>query len=608
MKKNLNHYVMLCSLILMTIFACQKEDHTIYDTSSSTEISPKKKGVDTKAIDNALKEHKGEEIKRNFIGRIINEDQQPIAGATVSLGDQQKTTDNNGIVVFMGTTVHENFAYASASAAGYTNGSRLMVPTGNDSFTIQLFTIENAQQVDAGGGEIFVETEYGEPVIIRFNGGFVDQIGNPYSGVVNVTANYLDPLAEETANTMPGELYGVDTNYQQVALGSFGMVNVELRGSSGEILQIAAPADLEIPIHPDQMSTAPSQVPMWSFNEDIGVWLEETVAYNTGTHFATQVSHFSFWNCDAPFPVVNFDATVIDASSGSPLAGLTVKITYGGFARYARTNSSGTVSGKIPSNQTMILEIIDQCGTVIHTINPFGPYSGATSITIPVTLATTPVTVSGTIVDCSGAGVTSGYVTYKNSAGQLLGTFIVTGGTHTYSSVACSLPLTVILDGIDNNTGQAVTTTTVVANPTATANLIACGGTPSEYIRYSVNGGTIQYDIINPGGGVQAPNFINLGASSPTSGTYIFGNTITPGIYPFDPNMSGGSSLAFEVLGDVNGIDVSATVGIPGAIQYTINNVGAVGAYMEIEFSGNYIDQSGTTRSIVGEAYIIRDY
>ena len=91
---------------------------------------------------------------------------------------------------------------------------------------------------------------------------------NAFKGKVYVlvNANYLNPLDEDTANTMPGDLYGLNSNYETVALGSYGMINVELRGMSGQKLQIANTAKISLPIHPNQMATATSQVPMWSFN------------------------------------------------------------------------------------------------------------------------------------------------------------------------------------------------------------------------------------------------------------------------------------------------------------------------------------------------------
>ncbi|AXG70013.1 hypothetical protein KORDIASMS9_02242 [Kordia sp. SMS9] len=606
MKKNFKKYLALCTLILVTILACQKEEQIPQDAVTAT-TTQKAENADSERIERALREYKGREVEGNFIGRVIDEDNQPIIGATVTLGGQQEVTDANGIVSFINVIVNQNFAYAQASAQGYSNGSRVMVPTGSNSFTIKLFSLGNAQVITSDGGEISINSEEIGETYIRFNGGFMDENGNPYNGNVYVTANYLDPLSEDTANTMPGELYGIDANYQEVALGSYGMISVEMRGSAGEKLQITNPAQIEIPIHPSQMGAAPGSIPTWSFDENSGVWVEEGVAINNGTHFVAQVTHFSFWNCDAPFPVVNFDATVVQSGTTTPLSGMTVTISYSTFSRSAVTNASGVVSGKIPSGQVLTITVTDPCGTVVST-GTYGPYTGATSLTLPATLSTVPVNVSGTVVNCSGALVTNGYVIYKDTGGQTLGFATVTTGTHSYTAVACSIPITIVMDGLDNATGQTIVTTAAIANPTATANLVACGGTPTEFIRFSVNAGPLQYNIINPGGGVQTPSFINLGAQSPTSGTYIFGNTITPGTYPFDTNMAGPPALAMEVLGDVNGIDPVATVGIPGAIQFTILNVGGVGAFMEIEFTGNYIDRFGTTRTITGEAYIIRDY
>ena len=527
------------------------------------------------------------------------------------MGNQQQTTDVNGIVTFQDVVVNENFAYAQASAFGYVSGSRVMVPQNQNSFTIKLFNITEGQSISSEGGEIEINSGENGTTFIEFGSGFIDENGNSYNGTVNVVANYLDPLNPETAETMPGELYGLDSNFQEVALGSYGMISVELRGSSGEELQITNPAEIRIPIHPDQTGIAPGQVPMWSFNEDTGVWIEETVAQNNGTHFVAQVTHFSFWNCDAPFPVVDFDATVTDTSS-NPLAGLRVTITYNNFARYAFTDSNGVVSGKIPSGQTMNINITDQCGTSLYN-NSFGPFSSATSVTIPVTLSTTPITVSGTVVDCSSATVTNGYVTYTNGSGQYLGIAQVTAGTHSYSGISCSTPVNVTLTGGDSSTGQIISPTTVVANPSATANLVACGGTASEFIRYRINGGPYQYDLINPNGGVEPPNYLFVAAGSPAVGsqgaTYIVSNTTTLGTYPFDHNVFSITTPSFSIrsLSHSSGIDEVATTGTAGAVTFALNNFGPVGTYIDIQFAGNYVDQTGAVQFIEGDAHVIRD-
>ncbi|MGH1383427.1 hypothetical protein [Kordia sp.] len=616
MKKKILKYLAMFGIISIALLACQKESEPLSESSSTTQIVQKAQHVNTDRIRETLREFQGREVRTNFVGRVIGRGDRPIAGAVVTLGGQQQVTDDNGIVTFISVVVNENFAYATATAQGYTNGSRVMVPNYGDNnentFTIKLFSLENSQTIPSSGGEVAVRTELGGEIIVAFDNGFVDENGNSYSGNVSVTVNHLDPLSEDTANTMPGELYGLDSNYQEVALGSYGMVHVELRGNMGQKLQISNPATILMPIHPNQMASAPSQVPMWSFNEDTGVWFEETVANKDGAYYKAVVNHFSFWNCDAPFPVVNFNATVIDAATSNPVSGLNVTINYNGFSRYAITDTNGNVSGKIPANQTMSITITDHCGTVLYTNPSFGPFSGATSITIPVSLvAVSSINVSGTVLDCSGLPVTNGYVTYSSTGGQFFGTSLVTTGTHSYTAVSCVIPATIVVEGADVGTGQVIGTATVIANPNATANLTACGGLAPEYIRYSINGNPIEYEILNPWANIEQGTYLSMGASSPTAngGTMLIGNAVTLGTYPFDSNpfASGTPSMAIKRLGTPNGINPVASTGIAGSIVFNITSIGPVGTYIDVSFTGNYIDQLGNTNTITGNAHIIRD-
>jgi len=612
MKKQLTKYLALFTVIAVTLLACQKDNEPLSETSSSIELKRETSNVDTERLQGVLREYRGREIEANFIGRIIDQNNQPILGAVVNLGGQTQITDANGIVTFISASVNQNFAYARASSIGYTNGSRVMVPnSGNNnqnSFTIKLFNLERSQTISSEGGEVVIETDIGSEVYIYFNNGFVDENGNSYSGNVSVNANYLNPLSEDTANTMPGELYGINANFEEVALGSYGMVNVELRGSMGQKLQITNPATIKLPIHPNQLATATAQVPMWSFNEDTGVWFEETVANRSGDYYVATVSHFSFWNCDAPFPVVNFNATVVDAGTLNPLANVKVAITYGGFTRFATTNVNGNVSGKIPSGQVMTITVTDFCGTVLYTDPGFGPFNSSTSVTIPITLSTSPITVSGTVQNCTAGPVTNGYVTYNISGGQFLGTSLVTTGTHNYTGLACTLPVNIDVEGGDNDTGQIIATTTVVANPNATVNLFACGGLAAEYIRFSINGAPLQYELTNVFGGLEGPNYIFLGAGQ----TLIVGNTTILGAYPHITNPYNIlPTLAYELvrLGSPNGIDSPATTALgAGGLTLTLINFGPIGTYIDVEFTGNYVDQTGVVNTIIGEAHIIRDF
>lgn len=611
--------------IIFSLTACDKDEDFI-ENSENVNAKYSSRESESSEIDNKLHEYtmqyNGEYVEANFIGRIIDENDEPIKGARITLGEQEKETDQNGIVLFSDAKVQQYFAHVRAFADGYLDGSRVMVPNFDDgnqnNFTIKLFKFNEVASIDSEkGGEVSFDSGIGEG-FLSFNPGFTDESGNQYHGDIAVSINYLDPLNPDTANTMPGDLYGITQDFEQVALGSYGMIQVELRGDSGEKLQIIDPAKLRMPIHPDQIATATNEVPMWSFNEYAGVWYEETIAHRDGNHYVTEVPHFSFWNCDAPFPVVNFSATVIDATSSNPLSGLSVEIIYNGFSRFAITDASGIVSGKLPANQMMTLKIVDSCGNIIHFDSSFGPFTTSTSITIPVTVTPTQAfSLSGTVQDCSTLPITNGYVTLSYfPSGQYITTIPVSTGSYTYAGVGCNLPSGITITGGNFSNGQSsTTTTTVVAGPNI-QNIVICGGLANEYIRYRISPtgpptGPYHYDLVNPAGGIRGGTSAYVEAFSNTRQTYIFSDTVALGTYPIGFGLG---TMYMESLSDINGIDVNATMALPatGRLSFTLTSItlgpGGITTYINISFSGNYVTNVGaTTQYIEGEAHIRRD-
>ena len=60
----------------------------LLDNSTSTAVTQKAYSVDEAQIKQVLNRHRGREVESNFIGRIIDQNNQPIIGADVSLGNQ----------------------------------------------------------------------------------------------------------------------------------------------------------------------------------------------------------------------------------------------------------------------------------------------------------------------------------------------------------------------------------------------------------------------------------------------------------------------------------------------------------------------------------------
>ena len=150
----------------------------------------------------------------------------------------------------------------------------------------------------------------------------MDVDGNEYSGEVKVFAKYLDPSKLETLEEMPGDLTGVDSEGNMMGLTSFGMLAVELTSQDNNevYLPVGEKARITMPVPADLLGHAPETIPLWHFDEEIGTWLEEGSAQLVGDQYVGEVEHFSFWNCDYPYELVNLKGfVVIDGIGGESL-------------------------------------------------------------------------------------------------------------------------------------------------------------------------------------------------------------------------------------------------------------------------------------------------
>src|SRR5205814_609485 len=97
----------------------------------------------------------------------------------------------------------------------------------------------------------------------------------------------------------------------------------------------------------------------WYFDETSGLWKEQGTATKMGANYVGDVSHFSFWNCDYASSFINLDITVLD-SSGNPIPNLWLKVTPVDstlWPRWGTTNAAGFVSGLVPDNQQLLIQI-----------------------------------------------------------------------------------------------------------------------------------------------------------------------------------------------------------------------------------------------------------
>ncbi|MEM6965378.1 MAG: astroprincin family protein [Bacteroidota bacterium] len=472
-------------------------------------------------------------ISADVMGQIIDENNEPVADATVRMNGQDYLTDAFGHFFVENETMNELGTLVQVEKDGYFEGSRRFFPKEGTQnlIKIQLLTKNFDLSFNAtNGGTI----NFANGASVKFDPNSIkDANGNAYVGEVLAAAKWLDPSAVETFEQMPGALLGVSQEVEQVALGTYGMIAIELVDDNFQPLNIqdGKTAEITVPLPSTMVANAPTSIPLWSYDEEHGYWVEEGEATLQNGNYVGEVSHFSFWNCDIPFDAVFFDATFTD-DTGNPLINYMVLIevtdgsTGGSNAAAASgwTNGDGYVGGYVPANVELEISVLDICGVVIYSqvVGPFNTDTSLGSISLtPSTLNAT--TIEGNLVDCNGDPVNNGIVT-ATFDGEAVYYYVTSGNFgFTFSSCASATDIDVVGVNIDNmEQGTAVSATPGTTNNLG--DLSTCGTSLNNFISVTIddNTQTTTYIILNAVAGTSpASTFTNITAASATGNEFV---------------------------------------------------------------------------------------
>jgi hypothetical protein len=560
----------LLATVLVAFFACSK-----YNSGNNTT-------TDTTPPDQT--------VTASLQGRVLDENGLPVKDAAVSSGTATTTTDVNGVFTFKDISMSSRFGFVKVVKQGYFTGSRSILTNAGGQNYINIHLLPRVAKGNfsaSGGGNVVVQAGN----TVTFGGGTVVNAATnaAYSGNVNVFATYLDPTNAALPNQMPGDLRGISASGKEVALQSFGMMAVELEGDAGEKLQIASgkKATLTLAIPAALQASAPDSIPLWYFNDTTGKWIEQGTATRQGNNYVGQVGHFTFWNCDAPSGTVNFKIRLKD-QHGNPLAYTYIQFTsptYG--ARGGYTDSSGYAQGLIPKGQSLLLQVMSSCNTLLYGVN-VGPALTDQDLGNPtVDVESASLTLQGTVVDCSNSPVTNGYVNaYIEGLNYRAA---VSNGSFTLTINRCSVaPVDAQLTGGDYGSAQQGTASTVSVT-TGSKNvgqLSACGTSLTQFINVTLNGTT--YSVTAP------PDSVSYYYQSQPAASYFWGNSavgVSPGIrFDFQiPNLTG--TGAYTTTGFDMGVGSQTYWPLSGtSIQYSITGYGPVNGFITGNLSGTMQD------------------
>ena len=443
-----------------------------------------------------------EKVTASIKGRVTDENNKPVNNASVVAGTTTGTTDINGFFELSNVQLAKNAGFVLVEKAGYLKGCRTIFTNSGivNNVEIQLIPKTNRGNFAANaGGNIVIQS--GTSVSFPASGVINATTNTAYTGTVNVIGAWLDPTDPKLSLIMPGNLVGLTTTNEQKVLQTFGMIAVELEGSSGEKLNLATgkTATITMAIPVSLQASAPATIPLWFFDETKGLWKEEGSAAKQGNSYVGTVSHFSFWNCDVPNNFVNLKLTFKEPS-GNPAIGYKValKSTANNSTAYGVTDAVGSVSGAVPPSVSIEMKVYNKCNTLVHTQN-IGPFTtntdlGLINITTP---APASITVSGTAVKCNLSPVTNGY-TDVIVDGSIYRTSI-NNGNFSITIERCNNATTtaqVIATDVQNLQQSSSSTLNVSAGNYSAGSISACGVSALQYINFTI--GTIIHNFTSP--------------------------------------------------------------------------------------------------------------
>ena len=457
----------------------------------------------------------------SLLGSVDDEVGLPIAEALVTclncLPQVETRTDDKGDFSFRDIELRGGSALLSVTSPGKFDGFRRMgVVAERTNYTrIQLREKAMLGTVSAADGGTLT---HGSGAVITLPvDGIVNDAGQVHAEDYQVFMSWIDPTSPDLNMTMMGDLSAIDAEGELVGLSTFGMLQVELEAGDGTPLNLreGTTAALEFPLPDALRSTAPATIPLWSYNEEDGYWVEEGSASLQGDRYVGEVSHFSTWNVDVKIDPVDLCGS-INIIARDQVTNQDVELDLPYFQVRLSGETFQGVGGwlcedgsfrfiNVPSGQALTLEILDYCGELVETIER-GPFETGKVELEPISLAApsdfTFVEATGSAIDCDNNPLTEGLVVLT------LAFDVFTFPLNSDGSFSVALPVCGDFEGtvqVINTVDLTASIELAISDQTQDYNLgtlKACDEKPEEfvYIKYdsSVPDGSFEEFFLNP--------------------------------------------------------------------------------------------------------------
>lgn len=358
----------------------------------------------------------------SFLLAVTDEAGTAVEGASITLASTSESlsSDENGVVLFDLSSVPFEGERVVIEHPDYNTLTKMVTGVMNSHTRVDVvLTTAVSKLISTGETGSLGEGELTLPSALQSSD------GSSYTGPVTVKYTYLDPDDRNFLDAAPGNLLALNTADQYRQLASLGMYSIELYNEQGTALTIpeGSEATVKFPIADANAGIVPEEVPLWYFDEEKGLWIEDGKAIVEGSMMVAEVSHFTWWNCDLPFEFVPLCMSFVD-EDGAAIPGIEIIFSIDGVAYgQAYTDQNGNILTKTPIGTILtILYYVNGEPLGMQEIGPFDARSQK-----PVIILTRILSViTGKVVDCDMNAIESGYgIVHFNDTDEV---FILTDG------------------------------------------------------------------------------------------------------------------------------------------------------------------------------------
>ena len=287
-------------------------------------------------------------------GFVTNDYGTPISGVKVTSGNEVAYTNANGAFSLNSVNVVDKRAVVRFSSDNYADVVRSVEFKEGDVWDIQLVSEANNSFDPSAERTIDADWSSNSAKITIPANSLVDGNGNVATGTVYSKTTYLNPTDEGFSDQMPGgDLAAVRTDQSAAQLISYGMVSINIVDDNGKELQLKEGSEATLRFPAPEGMEAHATIPLWYFDEEKGLWIEEGVAtkQSDGSYEGT-IKHFSWHNLDYPESRATVAVEIVDqAGKAVPFQKVIVGQT-NGF-----TDVNGKFSTFVPTNTSFVVTV-----------------------------------------------------------------------------------------------------------------------------------------------------------------------------------------------------------------------------------------------------------